>query len=209
MYNNNELLEISKLIALRSLKTIAKKGNMNAVEVLETYAINDTVLDDIIQTVALAIIENNISVTLVKCVSIKDNEYAIYYKPHFDYHNDQLTVYRAASNEFYKMKERESRYLYKEKYLDDQDENGNYFIDTILYDEAEKAREREENDMETRDIINQVYQTLTDKQRTVFRYVLSGYNQREIAKNTGVTHQAVMKHRKAILRKCLTAIATV
>jgi RNA polymerase sigma factor (sigma-70 family) len=42
---------------------------------------------------------------------------------------------------------------------------------------------------------------LTDREKTVFSYLLRGYTVREIAKELGVSHVMVLKHKKSIIKK--------
>ncbi|MDP2924356.1 MAG: sigma-70 family RNA polymerase sigma factor [Candidatus Omnitrophota bacterium] len=42
---------------------------------------------------------------------------------------------------------------------------------------------------------------LTDKEKSVFSYLLKGYTVREVAKELGVSHVMVLKHKKSIVKK--------
>jgi DNA-binding NarL/FixJ family response regulator len=52
----------------------------------------------------------------------------------------------------------------------------------------------------TQDVVNQIVPRLTDMQQRVLFLLLKGYGVREAAREIGITHPAVIKHRKKIAR---------
>jgi hypothetical protein len=52
----------------------------------------------------------------------------------------------------------------------------------------------------TQDIVNQIMPRLTDMQQRVLFLLLKGYGVREAGREIGITHPAVIKHRKKIAR---------
>jgi len=57
-----------------------------------------------------------------------------------------------------------------------------------------------QGEMISADIVNQIVPRLTDMQQRVLFLLLKGYGVREAAREIGVTHPAVIKHRKKIAR---------
>lgn len=68
----------------------------------------------------------------------------------------------------------------------------------ILEDKREALRSRIENEV-TIDEIRNI--GLTDREKSVFSYLLKGYTVREIAKEIGVSHVMVLKYKKGIIKK--------
>jgi DNA-directed RNA polymerase specialized sigma24 family protein len=57
-----------------------------------------------------------------------------------------------------------------------------------------------QGEMLSTDLVNQIMPRLTDMQRRVLLLLLKGYGVREAGREIGITHPAVIKHRKKIAR---------
>jgi DNA-binding NarL/FixJ family response regulator len=57
-----------------------------------------------------------------------------------------------------------------------------------------------QGEMLSADVVNQIVPRLTDMQQRVLFLLLKGYGVREAAREIGITHPAVIKHRKKIAR---------
>ncbi len=56
------------------------------------------------------------------------------------------------------------------------------------------------SELVTQDIVNLIMLRLTDTQQRIFFFLIHGLGVREIARELGITHPAVIKHRKKIAR---------
>lgn len=68
----------------------------------------------------------------------------------------------------------------------------------ILEDTSEKPGSRIESEITVDEIKSA---GLTDREQSVFSYLLRGYTVREVAKELGISHVMVVKHKKRIVQK--------
>lgn len=178
----------AQLIVNTALKTLRVNGNETAL------AINyySDIYQDLTQEAAAA---------LMDCGSwLQDGSRII-----FDDENQKSNVYSSVSRYIYRHKTRiiKSLYIYNHNGINskgetiDEDEQ----LEIIRYTDAVRAYVASMESIETRQAIEELRHTLTEKQNNILDYMLDGYTQEQIAIRLNISRSAVQSSIDCIRKK--------
>ena len=203
----------------KALKTLASKGNPFATEFLMKpfHAIHD----DLRSAVNVKIIEN--MDYIVFGIALTDNDvinnqidkdfnflgfifcdYTVQYSAK---HGEHITVsqakkriFQAVQNEIYKTCQKQ----YKREFIPIMREvDGEYIESEAIVTESLQEHLNSVKNQHIRELIEELREILTDKQREVLDLIIYGYKAVEIAEIMGISTSAIYEHKNAIKKKLI------